>query len=246
MDKISKINIAKRRIALNNSFDVSLLDSDSNVFIKSTDIFFEMITFGKQGLFLVNEEIYDWCVELFAHVDIKKIMDGDYLYTIESKLREYNKKLGGEQVRYLYLNPKEVEKPLGYTYRIFNENNIHELDEHKEFHNALNFKNDVVALGAYVENQLIALAGADNVLNDLWQIGVDTLENHRCKGLALYLVKTIADEIEKKGRLPYYTTWSPNIASTKVAIKVGFEPAWIEYFSKELIEDVKNDKSLEC
>lgn len=233
MNTVSKIEFAKKRIATNNAFDISLFDSKENVFIKSESTFFEMMTFGSNGIFLLNEEIYDWCVSTFKDIDIKRIMDGEHLYTIESKLREYNKKLGGEHVRYLYLEPKEVQKPTGYTYRVFNEGNIHELDEYKVFDNALNFKNDVIAVGAYEGEELVALAGADNVMNDLWQIGIDTLEGHRQKGLAKYLVKTIAEEIEKQNRLPYYTTWSPNIASTKVALNVGFIPVWVDYFSKE-------------
>lgn len=234
MDKQSKIAIAKKRLALNNSFDVSLFESDKNVFIKSESTFFEVITFGKHGLFLLNEQIYDWFVDQYSDMDIKRILDGEHLYNIETKLREYNKKLGGEHVRYLYMSDKEVIKPDGYTYRTFNESNIHDLDEYKAFDNALNFKNDVVAVGAYYDGELVALAGADNVLNDLWQIGIDTLENHRFKGLGLYLVKTIAKEIEDQGRLPYYTTWSPNIGSTKIALNAGFEPVWVDYFSVEI------------
>lgn len=234
MNKSSKIELAKKRIATNNNFDVSMFESTENVFIKSENTFFEVMTFGNKGLFLLNEQIYDWCVSTFKDLDIKRIMDGEHLYTIEAKLREYNKKLGGEHVRYLYLEPKEVHKPADYTYRVYNEGNIHELDEYKQFDNALNFKNDVIAVAAYKGEELVALAGADNVMNDMWQIGIDTLEEHRQKGLGKYLVKTIAEEIEKQNRLPYYTTWSPNIASTRVALDVGFVPVWVDYFSKEI------------
>lgn len=239
MDKISKIKFAKKRIALNHSFDVKLFDSATNVFIKSEESFFEMMSFGKQGIFLVNEQIYEWCIEQFADKDIKYIMDGELLFIIEKKLREYGQKLSGQHVRYLYLEPREVNKPEAFVYKLYNEKNIHELNEYKEFSNALNFKNDVIAIGAFVEEKLVALAGADDVLNDLWQIGIDTVEAYRNKGLASYLVKTIADEIEKQGRLPYYTTWSPNIGSTKVALKAGFEPIWIEYYSKAIMKKTK-------
>lgn len=235
MDKLSKIMFAKKRIAINNSFDAAIFDLTSNVFIKSESAFFEMMTFGNHGIFLVNEELYDWCIDKFNNRDIKKVMDGEDLYLIETKLRQYNKKLGGEHVRYLYLSSKDVHKPSGFTYKLYDQVNIHELDNKKEFSNALNFKNDVIAYGAYDGDKLVALAGADNVMNDLWQIGIDTLKDYRNKGLGVYLVKTLADEIEKHGRLPFYTTWSPNIASTKLALSAGFEPVWVEYFSKELV-----------
>jgi RimJ/RimL family protein N-acetyltransferase len=234
MDKKSKIAFAKRRIALNHSFDVHLFESESNVFIKSESTFFEMVTFGKQGLFILSEEIYDWCVGLYAEKDIKEIMDGEHLYIIETKLREYNRRLSGEHIIYLFLNTIDVNKPSGYTFKVFNKKILYLLDEYKEFDNALSFENDIIAVGAYEDDKLVALAGADDVLNELWQIGIDTRKEHRDKGLAIYLAKTIAVEIEKQGRLPYYTTWSLNIASTKVALKAGFEPVWINYFSEEI------------
>ncbi|WP_343231645.1 hypothetical protein [Tissierella simiarum] len=41
-------------------------------------------------------------------------------------------------------------------------------------------------------------------MSKLWQIGIDTMLGHRNRGLASYLVKTLADEIERRGALPYY------------------------------------------
>ncbi len=108
------------------------------------------------------------------------------------------------------------------------------LYKNQGFDNALNYKNDVIAFGAYHENQLVALAGADDNLVNLWQIGIDTLPSYRNKGLACYLVKTLADEIEKRGALAYYTTWSPNIASTAVALKAGFLPTWVGYYAENI------------
>ncbi|MBU5437383.1 GNAT family N-acetyltransferase [Tissierella sp. MSJ-40] len=74
----------------------------------------------------------------------------------------------------------------------------------KGFENALNYNNDVIAFGAYQGNQLVALTGADDSMSKLWQIGIDTMLGHRNRGLASYLVKTLADEIERRGALPYY------------------------------------------
>ena len=74
----------------------------------------------------------------------------------------------------------------------------------KKFDNALNNKDDVIAFGAYKNGELVALAGADNRLSDLWQIGIDTLPEHRGKGLATYLVKELAQEIKKRGKVPFY------------------------------------------
>lgn len=87
-----------------------------------------------------------------------------------------------------------------------------------------------------LEGELVALAGTDDRMGDMWQMGIDTLPAFRGKGLGVYLVKTLAYEIVKRDAIPYYTTWSPNIASTAIALKVGFFPAWVGYYAVNIKE----------
>ena len=77
------------------------------------------------------------------------------------------------------------------------------------------------------------MAGADDYMNELWQIGIDVLPEFRHQGLGLYLVKELAADIEKLRKVPFYTTWSPNIASTRVALGAGFYPVWVGYPSEK-------------
>lgn len=151
------------------------------------------------------------------------------------KMITFGKKLAGEHVRYLHLNNiNTINKPHNYEYKLFDKDNIKDSYVNKAFENALNYERDVIALGAYMGTELVALAGADDYMGNLWQIGIDTLPGHRNNGLASYLVNTLAYEIESRGMLPYYTTWSPNIASTTVALNTGFLPIWVEYFSENI------------
>ena len=234
MDKKGKIKLVQERLAANGKYDSNVFNADKNIIIKSLDSFFEIITFGKNAVIKADLSIYDWCVEHFSTIPARDILDGDNLYIIETKLREYGKKLAGEHIRYLYLDKnKTVQQPSGFEYKMFDRSNMDVLYKNKGFDNALNYKNDVIAIGAYHENQLVALAGADDSLSNLWQIGIDTLSSYRKKGLAVYLVKALADEIERQGALPYYTTWSANIASSTVALKVGFYPVWVEFFAED-------------
>lgn len=235
MNKISKINFAKKQLAAKWKCDYSVFEQDKNIFIQSSDSFFEMVTFGKNAVIKVDPLIHNWCLEHFSSISAHDIMDGENLYNIETKLREFGRKLAGEHVRYIYLNNgKTVAKPCNYDYKLFDKKDMKELYVNKNFENALNYCNDVIALGAYKGNQLVALAGADDSLSSLWQIGIDTLFEYRNNGLASYLVKTLADEIEKRGQLPYYTTWSPNLASTAVALNAGFFPAWVGYYAERI------------
>lgn len=235
MDKSSKVIFVQEQLAIDWNCDCNVFKGDENVFIKSEKHFFEIVTFGKNAVIKANPAIYNWCMELFSTTPAEDIMDGENLFTIETKLREFGKKLAGEHTRYLYLSKNEtIYKPSDFEYKFFDRTNINTLYNNKSFDNALNYQNDVIALGAYKENQLVAIAGADDSMSSLWQIGIDTLPEYRNRGLASYLVKTLAEEIEKRGVLPYYTTWSPNIASTAVALKAGFLPIWVGYYAMDI------------
>lgn len=234
MLKTMKIKLVQERLASVGKFDSNVFDADENVFVKSTDTFFEMLTFGKNAVIRADLSIYDWCKEHFSSTPASEIMDGENLFLIESELRKYGKKLAGEHIRYLYTEDTIVHRPAAFAYQLFDKNNMNELYTYQGFNNALNYRNDILAFGAFDKNQLVALAGADDRLVNLWQIGIDTLPSYRNKGLAGYLVKTLAAEIEKRGAIAYYTTWSANIASTAVALKAGFLPAWVGYHAKNI------------
>jgi GNAT superfamily N-acetyltransferase len=103
----------------------------------------------------------------------------------------------------------------------------------KRFDNALNYDamGEVLALVARMNNDIAAIVAVDDYNYGLWQIGIDTVDLYRGKGLAAYLVKEIALESERRNQVPFYTTWSANIASTRTAIAAGFVPVWIGYFA---------------
>ncbi|WDV47753.1 GNAT family N-acetyltransferase [Clostridiaceae bacterium M8S5] len=233
MNKTETMNTVKEILAKKGGYNKEVFDEDKNIFIKSSKTFFNIVSFGKNAVFILDKSIYNWAIKQFVNIEAKRVMDGENLHIIESKLREYNKKLAGEHLRYLFANNEEtnVFKPTGFKYKLFKKEDMKNLYENKGFENALNYKNDVIALGAFIENKLVALAGADDYYDDLWQIGIDTLPSYRKQGVATYLVRSLAKEIHSLGKIPYYTTWSANIPSMKIALKTGFTPTWIEYFA---------------
>lgn len=240
MDRKEKIAFAKKQIAEKWGCDSAFFDTDKNVFFPSKDTFFEIITFGTNAVIRTDEAILDWCSEKFLSVPARDIMDGDNLYSIEAKLRSFGKKLSGEHVAYLHIFPeKSVAKPKDFTYRLFVGKEIEELylyKDYKNFDNAFSpdHERDVLAIAAYDGETIAAIAGSDDYLGSLWQIGIDTAPRYRNCGLASYLVKEIAFEIERHQKLAYYNTWSPNIASTRVALGAGFYPTWVGYPSEDI------------
>ncbi len=233
MNKSEKIEAVKKQLMIRWECSEDIFSSTENIILKSEKMFFEMLTFGTNAAIRANEKIYEWCKDKLQNEESKNIMDGDILFQIEKKLREFEYALAGENVRYLYLNPnKEIIKPEEFSYKWFEKEDMPELYENKGFDNALNYERDVLAYGAYKNGDLIALVGADDYMNNIWHIGIDVLPSYRKSGLATYLVKVLAEEIENRGKVAYYTTWSGNIPSTKVAFNAGFYPIWLSYYAE--------------
>ena len=87
---------------------------------------------------------------------------------------------------------------------------------------------DVLGVGAYDGGELIALAACSADCGEMWQIGVDVLPAYRRRGIASALTASLAREILKRGKVPFYgAAWS-NIPSVGNAVKSGFVPAWAE------------------
>lgn len=222
----------KNQSAIKSKCAPSDFDLNENVFIKSDEKFFEMISFGKNIVMLGKDEIVSWCEENFKNETPEDIMDGKNLYKIEAQLRKYDKKLCGQNIDHIYAGENIViEKPSGYQYRLFTRDDISELYEFKQFYHALAFneKIDVIAFGAFYNGLPVAVAAAEDWGNIIW-IGIDTLPEHRGKGLATYLVKTVSDEMISQGISPYYCTWGANIGSINVARRCGFIPVKTFYY----------------
>lgn len=116
---------------------------------------------------------------------------------------------------------------------------IPRLYDDKRFKNALLYQTDglrpdVLVVTAVIDGQTAAMAGASMDSGLFWQIGIDVMPGYRNKGLGTFLVSALTDEILKRGAVPYYGTWSANIASRSVALGSGYFPAWVETHAKEI------------
>ena len=81
---------------------------------------------------------------------------------------------------------------------------------------------DGIAAGAIVDNNIVAIAHtyAENSLHA--DIGVSTIETWREKGLATAAASRVAQEIQASGKVPVWSCGEDNIASLRVAQKLGF------------------------
>lgn len=227
------INHLQEILAVKYGCNTSIFNDTCNHIIKSDKSFFELMSFGTNAVIWADKSIYSWCMDNLYTIEHKRLTDGKMLFEIESMLRKHGKRLDGEQLRFLILKDIDLNRPDGFTYKLFEKDEIGQLKDFQGFGNAVNHDgDDVIAYGAYDGERLVALAGADDKLGQqLWQVGIDTLPDYRKKGLAAYLVRALSDEINNRGVLPFYTTWSANLGSLNVAIKAGYRPVWHRYIA---------------
>jgi len=239
-----KILFAKHDFAKLYKCDVDIWDSIENVFIESQVTFCRIVTFGKGTVMFANKQIIGWLSETFKLTPTEEILDTDNRYLINEKLRTFGKKLSSEEMWYLHLLPDvEVAKPAGYTYKLYDKDSINELRAAVESQGAYGVLTNAIeedgeymlVAAAYYNDLLVSVASCEHHEDEDWRnIGVDTLAGHGGCGLATYLVKQLALETEKRGKVPVYTTWSANLASTRVALNSGFRPVWLSHYAENL------------
>lgn len=87
---------------------------------------------------------------------------------------------------------------------------------------------DVLGVGAYDGEKLVALAGCSTDCGDMYQIGVDVLPEYRRRGLGSAVTAALAREILALDKVPFYCAAWSNLASVRNALRCGFRPAWAE------------------
>lgn len=119
---------------------------------------------------------------------------------------------------------------------------LRESSENERFPNALGYgynpqRPRMVAVVASYRGETAGVAAAAADCDVMWQIGVDTLPEYRNRGIAKTMVSTLTENLFEKGVLPYYSTRAVNIASQRTALSLGYRPAWVELYSREIQHD---------
>jgi predicted GNAT family acetyltransferase len=82
--------------------------------------------------------------------------------------------------------------------------------------------NQTAAAGAIINNQLVAIAQNYALTEGYGDIGVFTLPDWRGRGFAAAAAAQVARWLQGNGRIPVWSCGESNLASLRVAEKVGF------------------------
>ena len=108
------------------------------------------------------------------------------------------------------------------------------------FHNSLEFdENGFTAAKAVCvakdHNRVIGVAGAaGSSIDDLWEMGVDVIEEYRNAKLGTYLVRRLTKELLSRNIVPFYSASVTNIGSQMVAYRCGYRPCWVDTYGTVL------------
>ncbi len=196
--------------------------------------FFKAGTMGNGTVITAAGEMLDFANELAKKYGGAEIFELTKIREINEQLVKYNKAIAFNSIFYLPVTPYKYIPSNNFKLRFYEKPEIiSELYPVKNFNNALMYdstkpRHDVLAVCAFDNGQIIGMAGASNDSERFWQIGIDVLPEYRRMGIAAELVSALTKAFFEHGAIPYYGTWSGNIASQNTARRAGYYPVWTE------------------
>lgn len=193
-----------------------------------------LVSYGNNIVASVREDIVEVVTKYIGQYRIEHCFETPNLNVLSDALARYDLKICFMAEYFLPDITLLTKQACPYETRVLTQEDF--VDMYKlEWSNALCEKRkelDVLGVGAYDKNKLIGLAACSADCEEMWQIGVDVLEEYRHQGIGAALTSALALEILARGKVPFYCAAWSNIKSVRTAIKSGFRPAWIELTAK--------------
>ena len=200
----------------------------------------DLVSYGTNIVASVSAELAEAVKNYINSYPAEHCFETPNIHVLDNILQKHGLKTCF-MAEYFLPDPKRIPRlECGYDIRLLSKEDFGGLYR-PEWSNALCEKRkhlDVLAVGVYDKDRLIGLAGASADCEDMWQIGIDVLPEYRRRGIACTLTSSLAAEILKRGKVPFYCAAWSNIKSVRNALKSGFYPAWAELTAKscEFIE----------
>lgn len=196
--------------------------------------FFKAAVMGRGAVITAASEMLEFASELALKYSGTELFDEARKWLINRKLAEYGKAIAFNSIFYLPVTPYKYTARDGFYLRFYEEEDIVKyLYSVKGFNNALMYnadspRRDVLAACAINGGRIVGMAGASSDSMRLWQIGIDVIPEYRNMGIGTELVAALTQGVFMHGAVPYYSTWSGNIASQNTAKRAGYYPVWTE------------------
>ena len=222
--KIININVARKR--------------EGSRYFGELNPFFRAIIYHGELYMSADEKILDWCRKKYSLYKPEWFCKYGNLRELDEKLQEYGYEIQDTHV-YFLPDPEagEYEFDMPFKLKWYEAKDLEIYRDNNPFKHALGFipeAPDVIAVAALNDKgEPIAMAGASNDSDTMWQIGIDVTKGYGHRGLAVYLVTMLKERILGLGKVPFYGTSESHSNSMDVAIRSGFIPAFTEVFCRK-------------
>ena len=201
------------------------------------DPFFRAIIYHGELYMSADERILEWCREKYGLYKPEWFCKYENLRELDDKLNEYGYEIQDTHVYFLPdAEAEEYDFDMPFGLKWYDGKDVEVYRENNPFKHALGFIKeapDVIAVAALNDKgEPIAMAGASNDSDTMWQIGIDVTQGCGHRGLAVYLVTILKERILELGKVPFYGTSESHSNSMDVAIRSGFIPAFTEVFCR--------------
>lgn len=192
----------------------------------------------KEKLLIVAKgEVYDWCKEnLLPKRNVEWLCEPGVIYKLNQMLEKHGQYIADGHHYYLPVENTELTCDNDWDVKWYEGDEILQFEEDDRFDEALLFTEgveNVLAVCAVKDGQILGMAGCTNDGPQMWQIGVNVTTEGTGKGVGTYVTWLLKNRVLEMGKVPYYGTVESHIKSQKVAIQAGFLPVFYEMFSDE-------------
>lgn len=245
--KIDVKEILEQQLAIDYDCSIEEVRSSEHVFrpmkwnegarpIGEEGMGFRLAVYNEKYIIMADEETLNWCKENLAGKEAEWMSMPHRLIALNEQLNKVGQKLVDAHHFYIPGKTKiEVECP--YELKVYNQEEILQFKGDNRFDEAFLFDEnmpDMIGVAAVENGVLLGMAGATCDAPEMWQLGINVMEEGKGKGIGSMLVAALKNEVEKAGKVPFYSTAESHIKSQKVAIQTGFIPAFFEIFSEKM------------
>ncbi|MBQ9843858.1 MAG: GNAT family N-acetyltransferase [Oscillospiraceae bacterium] len=223
MTKVDILNIIYEYLAQLMECEVADFTREETTFsvCNVKEPFLKIVICGNSVVVAASPNLYSKAVSLLENKSRDELFECPLIY--------------GQTIHYIpdLSSISDPALPDGFTYSLFQGEDINNLSDITGFDNSLVFDdnghtNSAIAFVAYRGDAVAAVAGASIAYDNLWEVGIDVLPAFRNQGLATAMVRKLTSEILSKGAVPFYSASITNIGSQMVAARAGYIPCWVD------------------
>lgn len=220
------VDVVRERICNMMYCDIEDLDIDQTRFImdiRKKQRYVKILSIAEANIVSTSPELYASVMASLTGKSRDELFESEWIY--------------GQTIHYIPRVAQMIKLPYrdGFEYQLIEGNQINSMREICGFPNSLAFDANGrtptnIVLCAKMKDEIVAIAGASIVNNDLMEVGVDVLRQYRGHGLATLLVRNLSIEILNHGKVPFYSASVTNLTSQAVAARSGYMPCWTDSY----------------